>query len=61
MKLHLIKMKLMRIEVINRIHLRGINKIRGKSYSIIAAACNRGFLCWAIYDIPVTSDIFITF
>jgi hypothetical protein len=60
-------MKLMRIEVINRIHLRGNepinpnNKIRGKSYSIIAAACNRGFLCWAIYDIPVTSDIFITF
>ncbi len=35
--------------------------IRGKSYSIIAAACNRGFLCWAIYDIPVTSDIFIAF
>ena len=35
--------------------------INGKTYSILAAACSRGFLCWAIYDIPITSEIFVDF
>ena len=35
--------------------------IQGKNYSILAASCSKGFLCWAIYDIPITSKIFIEF
>lgn len=35
--------------------------IRGKHYTIIAAVCPYGLLCWRIFDIPVDEDCFIEF
>lgn len=35
--------------------------VRGKHYSVIAAACPAGFICWRIFDGPVDDAAFLEF